>query len=162
MEENFIIKQLKTEYELCSGRQKEYAKRKLDCAKIVKCSPIREVLGDAEVDRLLRLMEARPKECYRNAALVAMLSEGVEYVEGYYGVAGIFGAEHAWNRVGDKYFDITAELVLGADVTQEHYVQVMAISADEMTNLIFGEECFTWLFGVKFAQEMKKQENTNK
>lgn len=158
MEENFIIKQLKTEYELCSGRQKEYAKHKLDCAKVIKCLPIREVLGDAEVDRLLRIMEVHPKECYRNAALVAMLSENVEYVEGYYGVVNIFGIEHAWNRVGDKYFDITAELVLGVDVTQGHYVQVMAIDADEMTNLIFGEECFTWLFGVKYANKLKSLE----
>ena len=35
---------------------------------------------------------------------------------------GAFGIEHAWNKVGDKYVDITMELVLDRDPTKEEYM----------------------------------------
>lgn len=35
---------------------------------------------------------------------------------------GAFGIEHAWNKVGDKYVDITMELALQRDPTEEEYM----------------------------------------
>lgn len=35
---------------------------------------------------------------------------------------GAFGIEHAWNKVGDKYVDITMELALEKDPAQEEYM----------------------------------------
>ena len=43
------------------------------------------------------------------------------YCEGYTSYMGI-PIEHAFNKVGDKYIDITSELVLKKDVTDDEYV----------------------------------------
>lgn len=49
----------------------------------------------------------------------------VVYVEGELGIAGVIGTEHAFNRKGDKYFDVTMEMCLGSDVTKESYVSIL-------------------------------------
>lgn len=159
MEENFIIKQLKTEYELYSGRQKEYAKHKLDCAKPIECVSIREVFSESEIDLIKSVINPQPKECYKNATRLAMLfPDRIEYVEGYYGIMGVLGTEHAWNRVGDKYIDITVELVLQKNIADEHYVQLMTLDANEVTDMVLEVDCYTWLFGVKYANKLKSLE----
>ena len=69
----------------------------------------------------------------------------------------MLGTEHAWNRVGDKYIDITAELVLEKNIAEEHYVQLMTMDAKEVTDMVLEEDCYTWLFGVKYANELKNK-----
>lgn len=89
-----------------------------------------------------------------------LFPERIEYVEGYYGVMGVLGTEHAWNRIGDKYIDITAELVLEKNIADEHYVQLMTMGADEVIDMVLEEDCYTWLFGVKYAKELKSLAKT--
>lgn len=66
-----------------SGEQKKYYQRQLDCAQPIECVSIREVLTDDEIDLIKDIINPQPKECYKNAARLAMLfPDRVEYVEG--------------------------------------------------------------------------------
>ena len=113
MKTDYIMEHIKMLCNVTSGEQKKYYQHQLDCAKPIECVSIREVLSESEIDLIKSVINPQPKECYKNATRLAMLfPDRVEYVEGYYGVMGVLGTEHAWNRVGDKYIDITAELVL--------------------------------------------------
>lgn len=84
----------------------EYKRR----SKVVKLTPIREVLTDEEINFILEYIRPRQNECYRNAHEATRIL-GVKYVEGFVEVGGL-PIDHAFNRRGDKYFDITFELVL--------------------------------------------------
>ena len=42
------------------------------------------------------------------------------------------GIEHAFNKIKDKYVDITAELVLGKDVTKEDYISIIEIKDEKV------------------------------
>ena len=156
MKTDYIMEHIKMLCNVTSGEQKKYYQRQLDCAKPIECVSIREVLSEKDIDLIKSIINPQPKECYKNATRLAMLfPDRVEYVEGYYGVMGVLGTEHAWNRIGDKYIDITAELVLEKNIADEHYVQLMALGADEVTDMVLEEDCYTWLFGVKYAKELK-------
>lgn len=156
MKTDYIIEYIKMMHKSTSGEHKKYYQRQLDCAKPIECVSIREVLSEKDIDLIKSIINPQPKECYKNATRLAMLfPDRVEYVEGYYGVMGVLGMEHAWNRVGDKYIDITAELVLEKDVREEQYVQLMTLPADEVTDMVLEEDCYTWLFGVKYVKELK-------
>ena len=156
MKTDYIMEHIKMLCHVTSGEQKKYYQRQLDCAKPIECVSIREVLSEKDIDLIKSIINPQPKECYKNATRLAMMfPDRVEYVEGYYGVMGVLGTEHAWNRIGDKYIDITAELVLEKNIADEHYVQLMTMSADEVTDMVLEEDCYTWLFGVKYAKELK-------
>ena len=156
MKTNYIMEHIKMLCNVTSGEQKKYYQRQLDCAKPIECVSIREVLSEKDIDLIKSIINPKPKECYKNATMLAMLfPDRVEYVEGYYGLMGVLGTEHAWNRIGDKYIDITAELVLEKNIADEHYVQLMTMSANEVTDMVLEEGCYTWLFGVKYAKELK-------
>lgn len=156
MKTDYIIEQIKMMHKVTSGEQKKYYQHQLDCAKSIECVSIRDVFSEKDIDLIKSAINPQPKECYKNATMLAMLfPDRVEYIEGYYGVAGLFGTEHAWNRVGDKYIDITSELALEKNTADEHYVQLMTMDADEVTKMVLEEECYTWLFGVKYAKKLK-------
>lgn len=161
MKTDYIMEHIKMLCNVTSGEQKKYYQRQLDCAKPIECVSIREVFSEKDINFIKSIINPQPKECYKNAARLAMLfPDRIEYVEGYYGIMGVLGTEHAWNRIGDKYIDITAELVLEKNIADEHYVQLMTMGADEVTNMLLEEDCYTWLFGVKYAKELKSLEKT--
>lgn len=163
MKTDYIIEHIKMMHQVTSVEQKKYYQRQLDCAKPIDCVSIREVFGEKDIDLIKSIINPQPKECYKNATRLAMLfPDRVEYVEGYYGVMGVLGTEHAWNRVGDKYIDITAELVLEKNIAEEHYVQLMTMDAKEVTDMVLEEDCYTWLFGVKYANELKNKKSLGK
>ena len=84
----------------------EYKRR----SKVVHITPIREVLTDEEISFILEYIKPKQHECYRNAHEATRIL-GVQYVEGFIEIGGL-PIDHAFNRRGDKYFDITLELVL--------------------------------------------------
>lgn len=84
----------------------EYKRR----SKVVQITPIREVLTDEEINFILEYIKPKQHECYRNAHEATRIL-GVKYVEGFVEIGGL-PIDHAFNRRGDKYFDITFELVL--------------------------------------------------
>lgn len=127
-ETNYVLDSLKQINSLLSGRQKECHDILMKHARVVHCSPLSEVLTPEQIDRIKKAIEPKAKECFKNAQNVVRYISGTEYVEGQYGIEGVIGVEHAFNKIGDKYFDVTAELVLGKDVTKEAYVSILEVT----------------------------------
>lgn len=120
--ENSLIVELRTFAGFMEGRQKEFYNQMLKDAKSVEVVRLSEVFTPDEIKAIKMFVKPQAKECYRNATLFAHIFPEVEYVEGKMTCCGAFGIEHAWNKVGDKYVDITMELVLQRDPTQEEYL----------------------------------------
>lgn len=123
--ENFIIGQIRQIASMTSGRQKEFFTFKLEHAKEVAPVSIRDVFTAEEIERIKREVRPEKKHCFKNATLMAQYFPDVVYVEGELGIMGVIGTEHAFNRKGDKYFDVTMEMCLGKDVTKESYVSIL-------------------------------------
>ena len=123
--ENFMIRQIRRIASITSGRQKEFFNFKLEHAKEVAPMSIRDVFTDEEIERIKREVRPEKKHCFKNATLMTQLFPDVVYVEGELGIMGVIGTEHAFNRKGDKYFDVTMEMCLGKDVTKESYVSIL-------------------------------------
>lgn len=68
------------------------------------------------------VLKPQPQQCYRNAHLLCQLfPERVQYCEGK--VLAFTPIEHAFNRIGDKYVDITFEFALNdTELLQHEYV----------------------------------------
>ena len=105
----------------------EYKRR----SKVVKLTPIREVLTEAEINFILEYIRPRKHECYRNAHEATRIL-GVKYVEGFVEVGGL-PIDHAFNKRGDKYFDITTELVLKEQCKE--YVSTWELEGLECTRI---------------------------
>lgn len=106
------------------GRQGEFYQQMLKDAKPIEVARLSEVFSPTEIKVIKRFVNPKVKECYRNATLFAHIFPDVKYVEGKMTCCGCFGIEHAWNKVGNKYVDITMELVLERDPTQEEYLML--------------------------------------
>lgn len=123
--ENFMISQMQRIASITSGRQREFFNFKLRHAKEVAPVSIRDVFTADEIERIIEEVKPKKKQCFKNATLITQLFPDVVYVEGEFGFAGVIGIEHAFNRRGDKYFDVTAEICLGSDVTKESYISIL-------------------------------------
>lgn len=111
--------------EITSGRQKEMYSAMLKDLRPVKCVPLGEVFTPEEIRTIRNTVRPKMKECYSNAYHFASRLDGafgkpILYCEGYMDTFGL-PVEHAFNKVGDLYVDITAELVLGDDVAKSEY-----------------------------------------
>lgn len=122
VKENSLIVELRTFAGFMGGRQKEFYNQMLKDARSVEVVRLSEVFTPADIKAIKTFVKPQVKECYRNATLFAHIFPEVKYVEGKMTCCGMFGIEHAWNKVGDKYVDITMELVLRRDPTQEEYM----------------------------------------
>lgn len=123
--ENFMISQMQRIASITSGRQREFFNFKLQHAKEVAPVSIHDVFTTDEIERIMEEVRPKKKHCFKNATLMAQLFPDVVYVEGELGIAGVIGTEHAFNRRGDKYFDVTVEMCLGSDVTKESYISIL-------------------------------------
>jgi len=91
------------------------------------------------------------KQCYKNAAQMSIYCENVKYVEGeisYHGVP----IEHAWNKVDDKYFDITKDILFPTNSDYSEYVKI--IELDSMELMRFMNE--TGTYGGFLVEKFKK------
>lgn len=134
MNENQIIRDLEEFSNLRIGneRQQAYIEQVLKDAKSVKCVPLAEVFTQAEIRTIKKVLRPKKYQCYRNSALMTELfPERCKYVEGF-GWNTISRVEHAINRVGDKYVDVTWELCLKLDVSSQPYVSLIEASRDEV------------------------------
>lgn len=134
-----IIDELKQIATLLSGKQREAYDEMITDAKEVEVVPISEVFTDQEINLIKKAVKPKQHECYKNAYQLAMLfPDKVKYCEGKMTVANkLVGIEHAWNRVGNKYIDITMELVLGHDMTKygEEYVSLGDWGSKELLDI---------------------------
>ena len=122
-ETSILLEELKSFASICSGKQKEWYEKMLADARVVKVSPLSDILTPDEFEIIKKVVRPQKKECYKNATLTATLltEKGVKYCEGKYTCCGI-GLDHAFNKIGDRYFDVTAELALGKLDAQEYIV----------------------------------------
>lgn len=81
-------------------------------AKRVEVVKAADVFDEREIELIRRTVRPVVKGCYRNAHLLTLLfPDRVQYVEGK--TNAFIPIDHAFNRVGDKYIDITFEFALG-------------------------------------------------
>lgn len=131
---------------MMSGKQKEYHDIVMKHAKVVHCVPMSEVLTPEQIERIKIAVEPKPKECFKNAQNVAKYIPEAIYVEGQFGVSKVIGVEHGFNRIGDKYFDVTAELALGKDVTKEDYLSILEVeNSYDILSAQLDLKCYTAL-----------------
>ena len=110
--ESIIIKKIEMMLELpMLERQKAYFQDLLNAAKPVKIVPAADVLEDYELDYIRHVIKPKPKECYRNSHLLCeAFPERILYCEGKTNV--LIPIDHAFNKIGDAYIDITFEFAL--------------------------------------------------
>lgn len=84
--------------------------------------PLSKVFTAEEIELIRSVVRPQAKMCYRNAhMLTSLFPSRTLYVEGKMSLCGMgFGIDHAWNRVGDCYVDITAELALGEKPKEQY------------------------------------------
>ena len=134
MNGNPIIKELEEFSKLRIGNelQQAYFEQLYKDAKPVKCVPLAEVFTPAEIRIIKKVLRPKKHQCYRNSALMTELfPERCKYVEGF-GWNTMSRVEHAINRVGDKYVDVTWELCLKLDVSSQPYAALIEASRDEV------------------------------
>ena len=134
---------------VCSGRQAEFYKAMKDDLKDCELVSVKNLFSEEEI-AYMRTLIAK-KECYKNAAQIAIYlsnpDRNIEYVEGRAMVAG-FPVEHAWNKVDDKYFDATFELLLGYDVTKETYALLREYKVAELMECLEREQCYSEFYPI--------------
>lgn len=117
----------------CSGFQKAYFEQKAKDMDSIDCVKLDTIFDKSQIKQIKQRVRPKQNECYCNAFHFCTQSgindHDIKYVEGYTTVSGI-PIEHAWNKVDDKYIDITFELVLKHDVTKENYVILGEWDAD--------------------------------
>jgi hypothetical protein len=92
--------------------RKKFVEWQLQEARPIEIKPI-STLPDYIRGSILNYTNRHPpriKECYSNAANLALQNENIIYHEGI--AAGIIPIEHAWNSYRGIHFDITAEIAL--------------------------------------------------
>lgn len=121
---DYIIQEIQTFQRITTGKQKEYYTELLRNIKPVKVVPLKDVFTEEEIRRIKQI-DIQQNECYRNSYLLTALFPGrVMYVEGKVLPENLITIDHAFNRVGDVYVDITFELVLKLDVTRQQYASI--------------------------------------
>lgn len=119
-----MITELRMFADMTGGNQKKFFEFQLASAKVVKCVPLKELFSNEEIKLIKRLVKPQKKECYKNAHLMTNYFSGVEYVEGKVKLECGISVEHAFNRKGDKYFDITWELALNDKTDGVEYLSI--------------------------------------
>ena len=120
--ESIIIKEIEMMLELpMHERQKAYFVDLFNAAKPVKIVPAADVLEDYELDYIRHVIKPKPKECYRNSHLLCeAFPERILYCEGKTNVP--IPIDHAFNKAGDAYIDITFEFALHENPSIYEYV----------------------------------------
>ena len=155
-----IIKELRQLAAITSGRQRAYYEFLLSRAVPVHISSLREVFNDNEIQRIKSAVNPQAKECYKNATLVCgLFPDRVMYVEGRFTVCGAFSTEHAWNRLGDKYFDVTMELALERNPEDEEYIALGDYTNEELLEYLFDAKVYGNIVWQEFIKIKKTHEN---
>lgn len=123
-----------------------------------KVVSIRELFNDLQIDAMRTLVEQ--KQCFKNAFQIADVIRhwdgSIKYVEGRVLVANFLPIEHAWNKVGDKYFDATFELALGHDVTKESYAMLQEYKVFKVREVLLERGYYGEIYYEEKANEFFK------
>lgn len=111
-----MIEEFKKDVALCSEcfqsmTDKGYFESKIKAAHQVTVVSLTEVFTADEIDAIWHYVDPQMHECYKNSlSLCELFPERCQYCECMVYVP--IGVEHAINKVGDKYVDVTFEMVL--------------------------------------------------
>ena len=158
VKENQIIKELRQLAEIMQDKQKAYYDKMLADATPVRITPLSEVFDEETIRMIKEAIDPQPKECYRNATMLCEMFKGiVSYVEGRYTVMCTFSTEHAWNKIEDKYIDITAELALGrTNPNEEEYIALGEYDESEILPYLFESKVYGGIYEQKFLENYGK------
>lgn len=148
-----MIETIKTFSKLCGDTaQGRFYKTKADKAKPIHLTSVKELFSEEELKKLLRDVKPKMHGCFQTAQRLSMFY-GFEYVEGEWGVGGGLGIEHAFNRKGDKYFDLTSEIVLNKNVEEEEFLSIAEFSANFVRNVCLELKVYTALIPYKYNRD---------
>jgi hypothetical protein len=123
IKESFGLNYIKNiaEFTKGNGKQGEYFQWQYTNAKEIKVSKTPKGINKGIPVK---------RECYKNAFKVVSdnYTHNIMYVEGYV-IFHDIPIEHAWNKIGDIYFDVTAEL--NKSVYSE-YISITEIGYDKI------------------------------
>lgn len=148
--ESIKIKEIEMMLELpLHDRQKIYYQELLKAAKPVKVVRAADVLEDYELDYIRHVIKPKPKECYRNSHLLCeAFPERIFYCEGKTNVP--IPIDHAFNKVGDVYIDITFEFALNENPSIYEYVSFGEYDAKTIRKAVlktgYYGQVYQWLY----------------
>lgn len=102
-----------------------------------------------ELDYIRHVIKPKPKECYRNSHLLCeAFPERILYCEGKTNVP--IPIDHAFNKVGDAYIDITFEFALHENPSIYEYVTFGEYDAKTIRKAVletgYYGEIYKWLY----------------
>ena len=160
MEENILIGELKQLASITSGIQKKWYEDMITNAKPVKVVYVYDVFSKEEVANIKRIIKPKKKQCYRNAFDFANKFDNVIYCEGKVTLfEGGIGIDHAFNKVGDKYVDITMELALNKDVTKESYISIGEYDYQTISKVTLKTGVYGNIYGELYCEQLKSKQN---
>lgn len=136
--------------------QQPYYKQQLEDLKPIKLSKLSDVFTNEIIKSIIKdTIQPEPKMCYRNATLLTQwFPDLVQYCEGYIEVQGVV-LEHAFNKVGDHYVDITAEIALEEDPTNKTYGLLASYSWNEIERQMFATEVYGGVYEFYYKERLK-------
>ena len=145
---------------LGSRNQQEYFRDLLKAAKQVKVVSIYDVFTDEEIKEIKKHVKPKKKMCYKNSHLLTVLYPNkVKYIEGRFALScNGFPIDHAFNKVGDKYVDITVELALKEDVTEQKYIEFAEYDSEQIDSAAYE----TGYYGEYYKFYWMKRKNKEK
>lgn len=138
---------------LGNTQQGDFYRAKADSAKEVKVELMEDVLTDEQIKKV-RKLGIRMKECYRNAYLIAQALD-CEYVEGQMSLFGI-AIDHAFNKIGDRYFDATKEIALG-ETDEREYISIGAWKSNEVWRVIKRIGYYGDIYNHLYIEQLKSK-----
>lgn len=120
---------------------------------------VRELFTKEQIKIMETLVER--KQCFANSFRIADVIRhwdgSIKYVEGRVLIANFLPIEHAWNKVGDKYFDATFELALCYDVTKESYAMLQEYKVYEVREVLLERGYYSEIYYEEKAKEFFKR-----
>lgn len=153
--ESEIIKEIKTFLQLpLHERQKSYFQDLLKAAKPVEVVRAADVLLDYELEYIQHVLKPKQKECYRNAHLLCeAFPERIMYCEGKVNVP--IPIDHAFNKVGDAYIDITFEFALNENPSIYEYVTFGEYDAKTIRKAVLKTGYYGEVYRLLYYQNLK-------
>lgn len=130
-------------------KQKKYFQDLLKSAKPVEVVRASDVLYDYELDYIRNVIKPKKRECYRNSHLLCeAFPDRILYCEGKTYVP--IPIDHAFNKVGDAYIDITFEFALHENPSLYEYVTFGEYDAKTIEKVAIETgrygEIYKWLY----------------
>ena len=126
----------------------ERIKRDLKPCEVVSAH---EVFQPEQIELIKQII--KPKECFRNAYKIAEIF-GANYIEGKCMLFDIMPIDHAWNKVGDKYIDVTFELAIDSDVAEEKYAALLEMNYQDVSRIILKRRYFGDIYRELIEKEI--------